>query len=662
MTKQKKTKIELPNYQDIMQKIKLDPTILNEKKDCEELIKLKMGLEIHQQLKGKKLFCNCPTRIHREDENIKPNKQIVRFLRATKSELDSFDIAAQSEAKKNKYFKYDFYDDCCCSVELDEEPPHAINQEALLTTYQVAKMMHIHPVDAIQVMRKIVVDGSNTSGFQRTMMVGFDGAIEVNDDKIGIHSIYLEEEACKIITKTDDYNEYGLDRLGIPLIEIATMPDIKTPGMCKDVATYIGMILRSTGRVMRGLGTIRQDINISIFNGKRTELKGAQDLQNMDKIVVQEILRQLGLNHFAKEYSERKCEANFVLDITSALKDCQSAIVKSALNENKKIVALKILNAKGLIGFELQTNKRIGTDLSEYIKNYLPIKGLFHSDELPNYGITDKDVLNVKRTLNCKEEDAFIMVAHSDVIAHKAIDLIKERLDMIKEGVVSEVRNVNADFTNSYMRPMPGSARMYPETDIPVTISSLDHVKIPELNTEKINRLEKQYELGKNLAEQIVKNDKSDLFEKIAKKIDNPDLKINFIADFLVKYEDETKNLCNKANAAEKADLSKVADEDIIKLFVLLNKRKITKQSLVLILQDYCTNEYGIEKSIGKFKLFSKEELKKEILDIIKHHKSENQNDDDKFKKALLGVVIGKLKYNALTEDITTAFEETFKF
>lgn len=258
----------------------------------------KCGIEIHQQLEGRKLFCNCPTTISKDE----PDFTVIRRLRASAGESGGIDKAALHEQKKQKYFIYQGYDNLTCAVELDEEPPHPINQDALRTALQIAKMLNCRIVDEIQVMRKTVIDGSNTSGFQRTMLIGMDGSLEVNGRMIGIDTICLEEEACQVIERKKDHDVYNLSRLGIPLIEIATGPHIRNPEEVKEVAAKIGMILRSTDNCKRGIGTIRQDVNLSIGGGSRVEIKGFQDLRSIVKVINNEIERQLKLKKEGKTF------------------------------------------------------------------------------------------------------------------------------------------------------------------------------------------------------------------------------------------------------------------------------------------------------------------------------------------------------------------------
>lgn len=254
-----------------------------------EKIQFKAGLEIHQQLESHKLFCSCPSELKDEPHDI----LIKRRLRAVPGEEGEVDVAAEFESLKHKEFIYQGYKDGTCLVEFDEEPPHFVNQDALDTVLQICKLMNCKIVDEIQVMRKIVVDGSNTSGFQRTMFVGYDGKLETSKGIVRIESVCLEEDSARKIAENENSVVYRLDRLGIPLIEIGTKPDIKNSEHCKEVAELLGMILRSTGKVKRGLGTIRQDVNISVKNGERVEIKGFQDLRSMPRVIEYEIERQL---------------------------------------------------------------------------------------------------------------------------------------------------------------------------------------------------------------------------------------------------------------------------------------------------------------------------------------------------------------------------------
>ena len=249
---------------------------------------LKSGIEIHQQLATGKLFSRCQSKLISSN----PDFTISRRLRALAGEMGKVDVAAAHAAEKKLTYIYEVHNNNTSLVEMDEEPPEVINQDALDIGLLVCKMLNCRIIPYLQVMRKTVVDGSNTSGFQRTCLVGVDGYIKTSAGKVGIDTVVLEEDSARRTGETKDTVTYRLDRLGIPLLEIATAPDMKTPDQVKEVAQILGTMLRSTGNVMRGIGTIRQDVNISIKGHARVELKGVQDLQQIPKITEIEAKRQ----------------------------------------------------------------------------------------------------------------------------------------------------------------------------------------------------------------------------------------------------------------------------------------------------------------------------------------------------------------------------------
>jgi Glu-tRNA(Gln) amidotransferase subunit E-like FAD-binding protein len=271
-----------------------------------EELGFKCGIEIHQRLNTHKLFCSCPS-ILRDD---KPDFVIKRKLRAVAGESGEIDPAARFEMEKKLEFHYEGYNNTTCLVELDEEPIHEINQEALDIAFQVALLLNCKILDEIFVMRKTVIDGSNISGFQRTMLIARNGSIDTSKGKIRITSMCLEEEAAKNIHQKEDSRLWRLDRLGIPLIEIQTEPDIKDPDHARETAEKLGMILRSTNKVLRGIGSIRQDVNVSINHGARVEIKGFQDLRSMQKIIEQEVKRQYELIKSGKKVTSEVRKAN----------------------------------------------------------------------------------------------------------------------------------------------------------------------------------------------------------------------------------------------------------------------------------------------------------------------------------------------------------------
>jgi len=468
---------------------------------------LKAGIEIHQQLNTReKLFCRCPPVLRPFDQR---NGEFFRYLRATESELGEIDRAAEEEMKVLRRFCYYTYDTTCL-VENDEEPPAPMNREALSTCLQIAKMCGMTPVPQIHTMRKLVIDGSNTSGFQRTALVAVNGTIPGG---VAIETICLEEEAAQRV----EGDVFSLDRLGIPLVEITTAPSMRTPGEVHEVARYLGMVLRSTGRVRRGLGTIRQDINISIPGGARVEIKGVQELDMIAEVVRREARRQENLLSIRDRLVARGAQVDSAIrDATPLFSGTRSSILKKA----PCILSVLLRGFGGLVGEEIQPGRRLGSELSDYAKK-CGVGGIFHTDELPAYGVTAEEVEALKREVGAGEGDCVVIVAAEAARAECACRQVIRRAEMALAGVPEETRRMEEDGNTSYMRPLPGAARMYPETDVlPVQISKedWDSIEVPELLDERAARFASDFSLDPALARQMAYSEHLPLFEEAVRK------------------------------------------------------------------------------------------------------------------------------------------------
>ncbi|HDP74228.1 MAG TPA: Glu-tRNA(Gln) amidotransferase subunit GatE, partial [Candidatus Woesearchaeota archaeon] len=449
-----------------------------------EEIGFKCGLEIHQQLACGKLFCSC-----QQDESDSNACSFFRLLSVSKSETGEEDLAASFEKAKSKSFQYVAPEDSSCLVECDEEPPHNVNDDAVKAALEAALLFGMRPLDCIQFMRKIVVDGSNTSGFQRTALIARGGRAEGSFGKIGVSTLCLEEDSCRIESREHHGDVYNLSRLGIPLLEICTEPDITSPKQARECAEQIGLLVRSISAVKRGLGTIRQDINISVKGGSRVEIKGAQDLYLIEKLAEYEAERQLGLLRVKDmlgpvDISKLRLE---IKDVSSALNGSESKVIRAALEKKGKVLGTKLAGMKGILGIEIAPGKRVGSEISDYAKAAAGVKGLFHADELPAYGITGEECKKVSGLLGCSEQDSFVIIADDEIRAAKALEVGFCRALMLFESVPEEVRQARPDGSSSFMRPMPGSARMYPETDVPYIITDLSDIFRPKPITEKIS-------------------------------------------------------------------------------------------------------------------------------------------------------------------------------
>ena len=464
---------------------------------------LKAGIEIHQQLDtAEKLFCRCPTLLRDVADR---TGEFYRYLRATESELGEIDRAAEEEMKLVRKFCYYTYDTVCL-VDHDEEPPTPMNPEALDICLTIAKMLGMTPVEQIHTMRKLVVDGSNTSGFQRTALVALSGALP---DGCRIETICLEEEAAQRV----EGETFSLDRLGIPLVEITTAPCMRTPEAVQDVAAYIGMVLRSTGRVKRGLGTIRQDINVSIAGGARVEIKGVQELDLIAEVVRREVDRQTNLLAIRDALRDRGARVDrTVVDVTALFAGTKSAVLKKA----KFILAIRLCGFAGLVGREIQPGRRLGSEMSDYAKK-CGVGGIFHTDELPAYGVTAEEVARLREFVGAGDDDCVAIVAASRERAGCAAEQVMIRADMALAGVPEETRKMLEEGSSAYMRPLPGAARMYPETDVfPIALSGAlwEGIRVPELLTDRAERFVREFGLDGALARQVAFSERLPLFER----------------------------------------------------------------------------------------------------------------------------------------------------
>ncbi len=548
---------------------------------------IKCGLEIHQRLDTKKLFCECyadPNKISVEKE-----VQISRKLRPASGELGTTDIAAVFEAASEKTFEYTAGEKTSCLVERDEEPPHLVNREALQIALQVAKSLNAKIVNEVHVMRKTIIDGSAVSGFQRTALVAINGMIKVDSKNIGIQTISLEEESARIIERQDTKRaSYGLDRLGIPLIEIATAPDIDSPELAKKTALEIGEILRNTGKVQRGIGTIRQDVNISIPEGERIEVKGCQEIDAMPHIIANEAKRQEKLLEIQDKLKQRAPRpSDKIVDLSPVFQNTASKIISSSLAGGGKVLGVKLNGFSGILCTEILPGFSFGRELEDRAR-IAGAKGTMHSDEdLQRFGITSEEKTTVMQLLNASSEDAFIMCCQSEATARKALEVIMQRCREAFIGVPKETRRVDEQITR-FMRPLAGSSRMYPETDSPTYVITQDEVNnLENLETpqQKIDRYI-GFGLNEELAKRMAGHQKFKLFERIAK---NTRCNASTIAVTLL----ETFTALRR----EGVDVDGINEENIQELLGEYEEGTIAKPAISVVLKIAASNK---EKSINK--------------------------------------------------------------
>lgn len=539
---------------------------------------MKVGLEIHQRLLWK-LFCSCNSEY--DDQEF----SIIRMLNISKSETGDIDLAAKMELEKGKKYIYVGNRQSCCLVELDEEPPHLPNPKALEAAVSIANRLNMYIPKHIRFMRKIVVDGSNTSGFQRTAIIGMDGHIQINGKKYNIDTLCLEEESADILEDNENYKTYHLNRLGIALLEISTSPNITNGEEAKQVAQYIGLLLRLSGYVARGIGSIRQDLNISVDQGNRVEIKGAQELEMIPIWIENERKRQEDLLRLLPEIENIPIEEFNPIDVTSIIKN--NPKLTKFFSNDKVALLLRYPGYKGIFGRKIGL-RRYGSEIADYAR-MAGVKGIIHSDEADQYNLED-----LAKYIN---SDGWLLVIDGYEKAIKALKYAYQR-SLIK-NIPAETRRALKDGSTQFMRPLPGAARMYPETDIPI-ISTPNPIEIPDVD-QTIEMLSK--ELNRELANRIIWNKRFYLYNELKSSIDPKILAITL--------EDTVTSI--------RRELGKEPEDHHIRFVLDLYKnKKITKRAIKEVLKAVIQNQdyshlyrFDQNKLRELLKSYSKEELMK---------------------------------------------------
>ena len=535
---------------------------------------LKAGLEVHQQLNTGKLFIRTQSKLSDEI-----NFTVERKLRPVASELGEFDRTAKEAFKRNETFYYQGNSGLISLVETDEEPPQPLDKDAFKTILEVASLCNSNIVNEAVVMRKAIVDGSNTSAFQRTMLVSLGGEFEIaKGKKIRVQTIVLEEDAARPIKKEAGKIYYNLDRLGIPLIELATEPDIRTPGEAIETAKKIGEMMRLTGKTKRGKGTIRQDVNVSIAEGARVEVKGCQDLAQIGLLVEKEVQRQLDLLDLKIAFRKLSKEYLFgeIKDISQILSNSDCKFVCG-----KKVFGMKLTRMKGFLGKKVGT-RRFGSELSDYAKA-TGVTGLIHMDELPNYGISNIDSSKIAKVLECTEHDNFVFIVANEDKARAAFESVKERIMIAFDAVPEETRGAVEDGSSIYQRPLAGEARMYPETDLlteDISAELLTKIKkgLPKSVAER-EQLYAKLGLSSNHISEMKLNNFARFFASIVKKGANPGVAATLLLQTLKEL---------KRSGIETEDIS---NESLGELLLLEKNGKINKNNLKKAVVDLARGE-----------------------------------------------------------------------
>ena len=577
----------------------------------------KCGLEIHQQLATKrKLFCRCEAVLHRD----KPSAEILRHMRPTLSELGEYDGTALMEFKTKKNVIYQLYDDTVCTYEMDDTPPFPLNRQALEIALEIGLLLDCSIVDEIHISRKQYLDGSIPAGFQRTGIVGVGGDVKYKNRTIRIIQLGLEEDACREISDVGHKIVYKTDRLSIPLVEVVTHPDMRTPKESAEVAELIGRLLRSTCKVRRGLGSVRQDVNVSITGGTRVEIKGVPKLQYIATAVANEAKRQKALLDIRDELrlrgiSEGTLQSE-IRDSTDIFKNTKCQRFGDVLRKEGKIYGIVLKFFGGILEKTTQPGRTFGDEIAGRVRVIAcldEMPNIVYRDNFKEFGLDAEEIDRLEGLFDAKSTDAIVLVWGNEADVKTAVKEIRIRAIDATRGVPSETRQLLPDLTNTFERILPGPNRMYPDTDSPPTpISGERLARIRKIIPERIWDREKRLaELGlpRMLVRSLAISRYINVFDDIVKDMDiNPVL-------VAVTLEERLKWLRRKGK-----DVDSISEEKIYQLFCRFKENRFSKEAIPVVLEFLADNlERTVDEAISALNLYpiSIEELEKIVVNVL---------------------------------------------
>jgi len=603
-----------------------------------ETVGFKSGLEIHQQLfTTKKLFCRCPAGKYSE----RYDAEILRHMRPTLSELGEYDGTALMEFKTKKDILYRINRESVCTYEMDDTPPFLINNDALDIALECGMLFECSIVDELHIARKQYLDGSIPTGFQRTAIFALDGKIPYRNRQIDIVQMSIEEDSCREVSDAGHLRVYRTDRLGMPLIETVTGPNMRTPFEVAEVAEICANVVRSTGKVRRGIGSAREDVNVSVEGGTRIEIKGVPKIGRIPHLTYNEAMRQWNLLRLREELHKRGItKETFEArtdDITRIVRKAHYQPIRTATDQGLIVKCITLRGYAGVLHWQTQTDTYFSKEISDRVRVIAcltNIPNLIHSDSKGDT-LTSADWQNIKRSVGATDNDTMVLVWGNEADTDMASKEIIIRAKEATVGVPSETRQALRDGTNGFERILPGADRMYPDTDLPPTRITEERLnKLRPNLPEHFWKREKWYrELGipEDTIRELSISKFAELFRSAVK-----DWKIDptFAAVTLIQFPKRLK---------KKGIASNLLDEGMMMEIFKSYKDGLLSRDGVLI---------AMEKSIkkGKFypELLPKPLTSKELENIISETNNELSKikliSNEKRKEVLIGFVMKKVR------------------
>jgi glutamyl-tRNA(Gln) amidotransferase subunit E len=610
-------------------------------------IGFKSGLEVHQQLKTKeKLFCHCPAGIYHSDDDY--DAEIIRHMRPTLSELGEYDGTALMEYKTRKEIIYRINNQTACTYEIDDTPPFQIDKEALDIALEISLLCKLNIVGEVHVTRKQYLDGSIPTGFQRTAIIGVEGEIPLQNKTIRLIQLSLEEDSCREISDIRHTRTFKTDRLGMPLIETVTYPDMLTPDELREGAEYIRFLNRSTGKVRTGIGSGREDVNVSCEGGTRVEMKGLSHNKWIPELSHNEAFRQWALLHISDTLNEKINQPDnwkiHSIEIDSKKYDFNYQSIAKANKNGEKLYAVNLPSFKYILSHFTQPGKMFADEIYDRLKVIACLEPPFmiHTEEFNNNisnGLWDE----IKKDLNANSDDAQLIFWGPEEDISTALETIEERCIMAFEGVPRETRKTFPDGTTVFERVLPGPDRMYPDTDtapIPLDKKYIDNKwqEIPEEIISKYQQL-KKWNIPEDTYNYIFSKNLYPLIRRIVKELNySPKFTGTFIGHTLKYIEGHYTKSKN------------FTYDSIFLLFKYLKdnniKPAIAKKMLPYIYKNPNKSMQEILEQIG-YKKTELTEIKSQIPELKKQFEKLKVNHNTN-KNIAVKWIMGKLHHKAI--------------
>jgi len=557
-------------------------------------IGLRVGLEVHQQLlTERKMFCKCPAGLYTQTHD----GAVLRHMRPTLSELGEYDGTALMEFKTRKNIVYLLHESNVCTYEMDDSPPFLVNPQAIDIAIELCLMMDCDIVDEVHIARKQYLDGSIPTGFQRTAIVGVNGSIPFRGRKLTVTQISVEEDSCREVLDRGHLIVWRADRLGMPLIETVTEPELTTPEEVEAAILLIGRICRSTGLVRVGLGASRQDVNVSVRGGQRVEIKGVPQAWRARQVVHGEAVRQLELLKLRDELHHRGFRSDD--DIVVKHKDVTELISRSQLDALRRetwegqlsqrdrqpelergqgpfcVRAVRLMGLAGTLARPCQPDLTFAHEIAGRVRviatlDQIPI--LLHSDAWPEYAGGAEELNKMRRALDCDSGDALVVVWGAERDTITAAQEIRNRYADAVQGVPAETRQALDDGHTAFERILPGPDRMYPDTDSPpqrITSERVETIRrdLPERPWSR----EKRYRaagISESTCHYLIRRSGSKLVDRV---VEQTGADLRRVGIF---FGEEVKGWRRKG-----IDVDSVSDDRWLELFRLLEARPVLWQA-----------------------------------------------------------------------------------